>query len=606
MSGRGKAVLAGLGALTFGLGALTATILTEVPTGLLGPGAWLLAGLFVLAGVSMLRGRGYGLFRAAGDGALVVSAASASSLLFGEGGGGLVGDVLGDAAALPLGRAGGTVLFMAIILLVVAERLPLRRMFGASLKVTRPAARPRSLQASDDAVPACSQPETEPSDFETDEREEDLAFSQTLPSFEPPAPEPRKASRRSVVSRFELPSSSLLSPARADAPPSGEQLREEASILEGALASYDVECKVESTTVGPTVVTFEGKVAPGTKISKVVGLAGDLAMAFGRKVRVAIGSRPGRLAFEVERSSRSPVGLRELCEDDGFRQSRAALPVVLGRGVRGEAVFADIAEMPHAIVAGATGSGKSVALSAMLCSLLMRRGPDELRLVLIDPKVVELQPYGRIPHMLLPVVTDMGKAMAALRWAVSEMERRYQALAAAGCKNLASFNAKARAGERMPHIVIVVDEFADFIASQGKAAEALVARLAQKARAAGIHLVLATQRPSVDVITGTIKANFPTRIALRVAQKVDSRTILDDQGAEHLLGRGDMLVKLGGSDALVRVQCPMVTEEEVEAVCGALSSQGMPSYDESILAEEEPASEEQPRPRARGGAKVWS
>jgi S-DNA-T family DNA segregation ATPase FtsK/SpoIIIE len=278
--------------------------------------------------------------------------------------------------------------------------------------------------------------------------------------------------------------------------------------------------------------------------------------------------------------------------------------------------------MPHVIVAGATGAGKSVGLNVMLMSLLYRRTPEELRLLMIDPKVVELAPYDRIPHMLLPVVTDMKQASTALKWAVDEMERRYQLFADAGTKNIGTYNAwvqKVARGEArnplaktviakdhnglqevltvrdddpdgeqplpesLPLIVIVVDEFADLMMQQGKEVETAVARLAQKARAAGMHVILATQRPSVDVITGMIKANFPTRVAYRVAQKVDSRTILDEQGAEHLLGRGDMLIKLNGTNETKRVQCPMVSEEEVQVVTDFLREQGEPVYDENIL-----------------------
>jgi S-DNA-T family DNA segregation ATPase FtsK/SpoIIIE len=292
---------------------------------------------------------------------------------------------------------------------------------------------------------------------------------------------------------------------------------------------------------------------------------------------------------------------------------------VLGRDIQGHPVYADLASMPHMIVAGATGAGKSVGLNVMLASLLYRRTPEELRLLMVDPKVVELAPFDRIPHMLLPVVTDMKQAANALKWAVDEMERRYQLFADAGTKNIGTYNnwvervrrgdvknplpktsvgknpdgttdafADAEEGtqplpERLPLIVIVVDEFADLMMQQGKDVEAAVARLAQKARASGMHVILATQRPSVDVITGMIKANFPTRIAFRVSQKVDSRTILDEQGAEHLLGRGDMLIKLNGTNETKRVQCPMITEEEVQAVTDFLRTQGEPVYDENIL-----------------------
>jgi S-DNA-T family DNA segregation ATPase FtsK/SpoIIIE len=312
--------------------------------------------------------------------------------------------------------------------------------------------------------------------------------------------------------------------------------------------------------------------------------------------------------------------LRDLIEDRRFQSLGVPLPVVLGRDILGNPMYADLASMPHVIVAGATGAGKSVGLNVMLLSLLYRRSPDELRLLMIDPKVVELAPFDRIPHMLLPVVTDMKLAANALKWAVDEMERRYQLFADAGTKNVATYNgwvervargdapnpnaktvvAKDHNGlpeeipadkgeghaalpEKLPWIVIVVDEFADLMMQQGKEVEAAIARLAQKARAAGMHVILATQRPSTDVITGTIKANFPTRIAYRVAQKVDSRTILDEQGAEHLLGMGDMLIKLNGTGETRRVQCPWVSEEEVQRVTDFLRSQGEPVYDDNIL-----------------------
>jgi S-DNA-T family DNA segregation ATPase FtsK/SpoIIIE len=316
------------------------------------------------------------------------------------------------------------------------------------------------------------------------------------------------------------------------------------------------------------------------------------------------------------------VNLRDLVEDRRFQTLDVPLPVVLGRDIVGNPVYADLASMPHAIVAGATGAGKSVGLNVMLTSLLFRRTPEELRMLMIDPKVVELAPFDRIPHMLLPVVTDMKQAATALKWAVDEMERRYQLFADAGTKNIGTYNTwvkRVQAGEvknplgkaivgkdlngmqevlrvrdddpdgqevlpeTLPMIVIVIDEFADLMMQQGKEVEACVARLAQKARAAGMHVILATQRPSVDVITGMIKANFPTRIAFRVAQKIDSRTILDEQGAEHLLGKGDMLIKLNGTNETRRVQCPWVSEEEVQTVTDFLRAQGEPVYDENIL-----------------------
>ncbi len=435
----------------------------------------------------------------------------------------------------------------------------------------------------------------------------------------------REREKPKTPTDFKLPSSEFLVPMKID--PSinvdKDTLFKNAELLVKTLADYGVSGKVEDILPGPTVTTFEVSPAAGTKVSKVASLADDLALALARKVRI-VAPIPGknRIGFELPNERRVPVSLRDLIEDRRFQTLDAPLPVVLGRDIVGAPVYADLASMPHVIVAGATGAGKSVGLNVMLTSLLFRRTPEELRLLMIDPKVVELAPFDRIPHMLLPVVTDMKQASNALKWAVDEMERRYQLFADAGTKNISTYNnwadrvargeiknpnakvvvakdfngfedaVPAEAGsdegtaplpEKLPFIVIVVDEFADLMMQQGKEVEAAVARLAQKARAAGMHVILATQRPSVDVITGMIKANFPTRIAYRVAQKVDSRTILDEQGAEHLLGRGDMLIKLNGTNETKRVQCPMVSEEEVQAVTDFLRAQGEPVYDENIL-----------------------
>ncbi len=451
-------------------------------------------------------------------------------------------------------------------------------------------------------------------------RDEGLTIVDTSAALEQEKPPPRERASH-PKSAFKLPSIDFLTAAGVEATVTidREALYKDAELLTKTLADYGVTGKVEEVLPGPTVTTFEVSTAAGTKVSKVAGLADDLALALARKVRI-VAPIPGknRIGFELPNKHRIPVNLRDLVEDRRFQSMAAPLPVVLGRDIQGHPVYADLASMPHVIVAGATGAGKSVGLNVMLASLLYRRPPDELRLLMIDPKVVELAPYDRIPHMLLPVVTDMKQASNALKWAVDEMERRYQLFADAGTKNIGTFNnwvdrvcrgdiknplPKTSVGknpdgttdefkdaegtqplpERLPFIVIVVDEFADLMMQQGKDVEAAVARLAQKARAAGMHVILATQRPSVDVITGMIKANFPTRVAFRVAQKVDSRTILDEQGAEHLLGRGDMLIKLNGTNETKRVQCPMVTEEEVQAITEFLRTQGEPVYDENIL-----------------------
>jgi S-DNA-T family DNA segregation ATPase FtsK/SpoIIIE len=425
-----------------------------------------------------------------------------------------------------------------------------------------------------------------------------------------------------VGAGFRLPSTDFFDPPGDNLPKEDPQaLYERANQLQRVLSTYGVSGTVADIHTGPTVSTFELIPEEGTRVNKVAGLSDDLALGLACPVRIiAPIPNKNRIGFEIPNKDRIPVNLRELVEDRRFVESSYPLPVVLGRDIVGKPFFADLAAMPHVIVAGATGAGKSVGLNVMLTSLLTRRTPDELRMLMIDPKVVELAPFDKIPHLLLPVVTDMKQAANALKWAVDEMERRYQLFANAGTKNIATFNGwvercargevrgyvQTKAStqvledgsvlevgpekdakpmpEKLPYIVIVVDEFADLMMQQGKDVEASVARLAQKARAAGMHVILATQRPSVDVITGMIKANFPTRIAFKVTQKVDSRTILDEMGADQLLGRGDMLVKLNGTNETRRVQCPFVSEEEVQKITDFLRLQGEPVYDERILA----------------------
>ena len=433
----------------------------------------------------------------------------------------------------------------------------------------------------------------------------------------------RRIVTQSSDPKYRFPSSDMLDPAVAEVgAQSKEQLQETARKLERVLADYKVSGTVQEIWPGPTVTMFEVAPAPGTKVSKVAGLAADLALGLSCPVRI-IAPLPGknRIGFEMPNEKRQAVNLRQLIESREFAEMKAPLPCVLGRDGIGRPVFADLAEMPHTIVAGATGQGKSVGLNVILTSLLFRKTPDELRLLMVDPKVVELAPFDRIPHLLLPVVTDMKQATNALKWAVDEMERRYQLFVAPGVRNIGGYNQwvrDVRSGKlppppsprtveavapdgtaveveaakdgsdrelptTLPYIVIVVDEFADLMLQQGKEVEAPVARLAAKARAAGMHVILATQRPSVDVITGVIKSNFPTRIAFRVAQTVDSRTILDQQGAESLLGKGDMLVKMNGAIDLRRVQGPFISDDEVRRVIEHVRAQGEPVYDESIV-----------------------
>ena len=399
---------------------------------------------------------------------------------------------------------------------------------------------------------------------------------------------------------FKRPSLNLLQ--RAAAPQrhpdiTTAKLQERSRQLLETLGDFGIKGDIVAVRPGPVVTLFEFEPARGTKSSRVIGLADDIARSMSaRAVRIAVVPGVNAIGIELPNATREPVGFRELLETDAFRANDAKLPLALGKGIGGEPVIADLTRMPHLLVAGTTGSGKSVGVNAMILSLLYQLSPDDCRLILIDPKMLELSVYNGIPHLLTPVVTDPGKAVAALNWAVGEMENRYRRMSALNVRNIEVYNNRIRNAVKrddqrglsadtdatpMPHIVIVVDEFADLMAVAGKEIEFAVQRLAQMARAAGIHLIMATQRPSVDIITGTIKANFPTRISFRVTSRIDSRTILNEQGAEQLLGQGDMLFA-GGSGQIVRVHGPFVSDEEVESIAAYLRTQGTPDYVDGI------------------------
>jgi len=424
---------------------------------------------------------------------------------------------------------------------------------------------------------------------------------------------------------FKLPRLDLLSPAapRSDIADK-DALQQNAELLESVLADFGVKGEITQVRPGPVVTLYELEPAPGTKSARVIGLAEDIARSMSA-VSARISVIPGRNAIGIElpNARRETVALRELLASRDYEKARARLPLVLGKDISGSPVIADLTTMPHLLVAGTTGSGKSVGLNAMILSLLYRLSPEQCRLILVDPKMLELSIYEAIPHLLTPVVTEPKKAVVALKWAVREMEDRYRAMSKIGVRNLAAYNArvaeaqargeslrrKVQTGfdpdtgqpvyeeqefdfEPLPMIVIVIDEMADLMLVAGKDVEAAVQRLAQMARAAGIHLIMATQRPSVDVITGTIKANFPTRISFQVTSKIDSRTILGEQGAEQLLGQGDMLYMAGGG-RITRVHGAFVTDDEVEKVVAHLRRQAAPSYLQEVT-EEPPEGFESP------------
>ena len=364
-----------------------------------------------------------------------------------------------------------------------------------------------------------------------------------------------------------------------------KEIAENAKILEQTLASFNVKVKLLNACSGPAVTRYELEPAAGVKVSKIVNLADDIALklaASGVRIEAPI---PGKAAIGIEVPNRelSGVHLREVLESKPFLEAKSKLSVGLGKDIAGQAIVADLAKMPHLLVAGATGSGKSVCINTLITSILFKARPDEVKFILIDPKMVELSNYNGIPHLMVPVVTDSKKAAAVLNWAVQEMERRYAMFAANGVRDMERYNRFVEADEKMAAIVIIIDELADLMMVAPGEVEDAICRLAQKARAAGLHLVLATQRPSVDVITGIIKANVPSRISFSVSSQIDSRTILDVAGAEKLLGKGDMLYYPVGAPKPLRVQGAFISDSEVEALIEFIKAQGEASINEEII-----------------------
>ena len=375
------------------------------------------------------------------------------------------------------------------------------------------------------------------------------------------------------------------------------EIQNNAQALEKILQSFKIKGSINEVQAGPIITLYEFEPAPGVKTSQIIALCDDVARAMSaNSVRIAPISGKNTIGIELPNAKRSMVGLKEIIKSQAFQHSKAVLPLVLGKNIGGDAVITDLATMPHLLIAGTTGSGKSVGVNAMILSLLYRYRADECRMIMIDPKMLELSIYNDIPHLLTPVVTEPKRAIVALKWAVREMERRYKLMAELNARNITNYNKKLTASvkqvdedthQKLPYIVIVVDEMADLMLVAGKEIEVLLQRLAQMARAAGIHLITATQRPSVDVVTGTIKANFPSRISYKVTSKFDSRTILGEQGAENLLGQGDMLFMPSGQK-VSRVHGPFTSDQEVEAVCDYLRHQGDPVYVEG-LTEDQPS-----------------
>ena len=500
----------------------------------------------------------------------------------------------------------------------------------------------------DDDLPQPTARRSEPNFIEDDDLDDDgkwqtgEAVERRVPVAEPaPRPKPAAPGRRVSLPAatrstggFDLPAVDLLEEAKSvakDPSLSAEALEENARQLEGVLEDFGVKGEIIHVRPGPVVTLYELEPAPGIKSSRVIGLADDIARSMSAiAARVAVVPGRNAIGIELPNRTRETVYLRELIASRDFESSKGRLALTLGKTIGGEPVIADLAKMPHLLVAGTTGSGKSVAINTMILSLLYRLPPEKCRLIMIDPKMLELSVYDGIPHLLSPVVTDPKKAVVALKWTVREMEERYKKMSKIGVRNVDGFNARVeqalKKGEAitrtvqtgfdretgeavyeteefdlapMPYIVVIIDEMADLMMVAGKDIEGAVQRLAQMARAAGIHVIMATQRPSVDVITGTIKANFPTRISFQVTSKIDSRTILGEQGAEQLLGMGDMLYMAGGG-RIQRVHGPFVSDNEVEEIVAYLKTQGVPEYLDAITEEDEDGTSDGDGPAGTG------
>ncbi len=502
--------------------------------------------------------------------------------------GGITGSFISDLIKSLLSTPGAYIFSLAAFLSSIILLSPVS-LISMALKKTERSEQKISVEA-ERALPTESEESVE----------EPAGIHGDLPLIEPKLPiEPqREVPSVRKTDGYELPRIEFLTISDSTSMmPSKDELLTGSSLLEKKLADFDVDGKITQVHPGPVVTMYELEPAPGVKINRVVSLADDLALAL-KAPGVRVSPIPGKatIGIEVPNRQRETVSLREIISSESFKKSHSKLTLALGKDIFGNPIVADLAKMPHLLVAGATGSGKSVSINSMVMSILYKASPKEVKMLMIDPKLLELSAYENIPHLISPVITNPKEAAEALRKMVFEMECRYRLLAEKGARNIESFNRIASDEERLPYIVIFIDELADLMFASANEVEDAIARLAQMARASGIHLILATQRPSVDVITGVIKANFPARISFQVTSKIDSRTILDSQGGEQLLGKGDMLLMLPGV-RIMRVHGALVRENEIKSVTDFIRAQGNPDYSifENIQTEEptddEPAEE---------------
>jgi S-DNA-T family DNA segregation ATPase FtsK/SpoIIIE len=563
--------------------------------------------------------------------------------------GGYIGDFLARALAEYLNRTGSLIVVVTLIVLsvILATQLSFGRMMASIVAATKESVgtivvgirewwetrrrekeradviAKRAKKAAPDAAATVKKTGTNARDGEDDDEDRVPAAAAALAALKPPAPKPPRVSvpataplplsdaepvtRSSAADRkkgeFTLPPLALLDPTKSERKIDERELMDGARLLEEKCREFAVEGNVVQIHPGPVVTTFEFKPDAGVKYSKITGLADDLCLAM-QAESVLIDRIPGKstVGIQIPNATREGISLRELLESEAYHKMTSKLTIALGKTIHGEPYVTDLATMPHLLIAGSTGAGKSVGMNVMITSILYRSTPEDVRMIMIDPKRLELGMYEDIPHLLTPVVVDPKQASNALRWAVREMEDRYKTLAAVGVRNIDQFNRNAAAAleakemmpngdapKKLPFIVVVIDELADLMMVAGNEVEESIARLAQMARAVGIHLILATQRPSVDVITGLIKANMPSRISFRVQSKTDSRTILDANGGEQLLGRGDMLFLPPASSRFVRVHGPYISEQESARLASFLKKQGKPTYDATITADDKAA-----------------
>lgn len=597
---------------------LTGSALSGVLLTATGWAAWVLVGCLVLAGIYLWREKqaaalvwlaGGGLWLAAGLG--VVLGFFGDKTLGGQAGAALASALSGAlpapldwlipvlVAALGLGVVGWSMwpVIMGLPDMLNLPGLPRPRTKEADSEDQAPAGPPEETDhksAAEEALLAQAEPEETPPPTRLEDG------PRIKPRLEAPQAKTVQQEKLSFGNaKYRLPTLDLLQePQDQTAPDQAESLKYNSRLLEKKLADFGVQGQVVEVAPGPVVTMYEFQPAPGVKISKVAGLSDDLAMNLRASSIRIVAPIPGKavIGIEIPNNSRETVYLRELLASPAYQQAASQLTIALGKDILGMPMVNTLTRMPHLLIAGATGAGKSVFINTLVMSILYKASPDQVRLLLVDPKRIELSTYNDIPHLLYPIITSPQEATAGLRWAVAEMERRYELLARLGVRNIKSFNQRlARQGppppltpdeppvEPLPYVVIIIDELADLMMVSSKEVEALITRLAQMARAAGIHLVLATQRPSVDVITGLIKANFPARISFKVTSRVDSRTILDQQGAEHLLGMGDMLFSQPGVSGLSRLHGAYVSDSEIDRVVEFVKEQAQPQYDESVV-----------------------